>query len=300
VAATTVVVLLTAIACAGCGARSPQPVAASPPPLPLARVATLRVGLPAAGRSCLLFTCDKAANDLPPRIGSSPYGRDALDPSGRRWLRLPGDFSDSAGALAPDTLLVRAFDDATDEEIALERGELDVAVFWPGEVSARMRADARFGSPELGLRARGVLACEGAAGDTQGPPWPDMELLNREAFGGDLLPWSELKADVSEHVPARYTVDATLPGAKHLERILERIPRAGVTRTLKLVYADVPWVSYTMVARGEFPTVSHASILPLFALRCPVLVRPGARDGVRAIGAHAFAELAPCDGGQSR
>jgi hypothetical protein len=233
----------------------------------------------------------------PPRIGSSPYERDALDSSGRRWLRLPGDVSDSAGALAPDTLLVRAFDDATDEEIALERGELDVAVFWPGEVSARMRADARFGGPELGLRGRGVLACVRAAGDTQGPPWPDMELLNREAFGGDLLPWSELKPDTDEHLPARYTVDATLPGAKHLERILERIPRAGVTRTLKLVYVDVPWVSYTMVARGEFPTVSHGSNLPLFALRCPVFARAEARSSVRAIGAAAFAELAPCASG---
>lgn len=296
-AAATVLALLTAIACAGCGAPEPQPIAASPPPLPLARVATLLVGLPAAGRSSLLFTCD--APPSAPRIGSATYAADLSDPDGRRWLRLAGEPSDSAGALAPDTLLVRAFDDAIDEEIALERGEVDVAVFWPGEVSARMRADARFREPELGLRARGALACVRAPGDTLGAPNPDMEMLNREAFAGDLLPWSELNPAPDDGPWARYTVDPTLPGARQLERILGRIRRAGVMRTLKLVYVDMPVAlpSSDVQLPLEYPPHSGTSILGLFALRCPVLARAEGRAAVRLIGAHTFAELAPCASG---
>src|SRR5204862_6013385 len=135
-----------------------------------------------------LFKCD--APPSAPRIGTATYAADTLDPSARRWLRLSQPTPDSAGALAPDTLLVRAFEDPTDEEIAFERGELDAAVFWPGELSARMRFDARFRDPEWGMRSRGVLACIAGAGDTLGAPRADMEALNREAFGGDLLPWS--------------------------------------------------------------------------------------------------------------
>src|SRR4029077_8015933 len=59
---------------------------------------------------------------------------------------------------APDTLLVRLYGESADEEIALERGELDVAVFWPGELSTRMREDPRWGGALLGLRAHGVIA----------------------------------------------------------------------------------------------------------------------------------------------
>ena len=229
----------------------------------------------------------------PTRIGPSLYARDSLDVGGRRWVRLPQPASDSASALAPDTLTVRAFDDATDEEIAFERGELDVAVFWPGELSARMRSDARYRDPELGLRARGVLACVAGAGDTLGAPRADMEVLNREAFGGDLMPWGDLEPGADDGPPARYAVDATVPGARHLERILARIPSAGVTRTLRLVYLDQPAVAGD-AAKSAWRT---PGVTPLFAVRCPVLVTARARDGVRAIGAHAFAELAPCASG---
>jgi len=202
---------------------------------------------------------------------------------------------DSSGALAPDTLVVRTFEDATDEEIALERGELDAAVFWPGELSAHMRSDARFRDPELGLCARGVLACIAAPGDTLGAPRADMEVLNREAFGGDLLPWSALEPVAGDGPPARYVVDPTVPGAKHLERILARIPTVGVTRTLKLVYLDQPVAPGPTRADWRTPGVT-----PLFALRCAVPVSAGSRSGVRAIGAQAFAGLAPCAGGSRR
>src|SRR6185436_8262628 len=141
--AAAAMLLLTAVACVGCGASAPRPAVAPPPAaapdtgpsVPLVRVATLRVGLPSPRRSNLLFTCDAAL--AVPRIGSATYARDTLDATGRRWLRVPAPSPESVGTRAPDTLSVRAFEDATDEEIALERGELDAAVFWPGELSAR-------------------------------------------------------------------------------------------------------------------------------------------------------------------
>lgn len=299
------VTLLGVLACAGCSEPLRQPAGMPPPPMYVQRVPTLRVGLPSAGRGNLLFTCDAPANvRTAPRIGSAAYAADSLDPSGRRWLREPGPASDTAGTLAPDTLIVRAFGDATDEEIALERGDLDVAVFWPGEPSARIRSDTRFRDPELGMRGLGVLARTKSDADTMGAPRADMEMLNREAFGGDLLPWSELVPDSIDGPPARYTVDPTLPGAQHLERVLGRIPSAGAKRMLKLTYVDQPPSLFTARVPAAAPWDIHhiaspsevyrRDYRPLFAIRCPVLSRPEARAAVRAIGAHAFAELAPC------
>jgi len=115
----------------------------------------------------------------------------------------------------------------------------------------------------------------------------------------DLLPWSELNPAPDDGPWARYTVDPTLPGARQLERILGRIRRAGVTRTLKLVYVDMPVALPTSDFRLplEYPPHSGTSILGLFALRCPVLARAEGRAAVRMIGAHTFAELAPCASG---
>jgi hypothetical protein len=303
--AVAAILLLTAIAlCVGCSSKAPRPAVSSPPPATapdtglvpsLVRVATLRVGLPSPRRSNLLFTCDESI--AVPRIGSASYVHDMLDATGRRWLRVDGPAAtqvasatgDSAGALAPDTLIVRAFEDATDEEIAFERGELDAAVFWPGELSARMRSDARFRDPELGLRRRGVVVCVATAADTLAPLRADLDALDREAFGGDLLPWRELEPDPRPEAPARWSVDANLSGARHLERILARVARPGGTRTLKLFYIDQPVVAADAAAAAW----RRPGVTPLFALRCPVLVRPAALADVRAIGARAFAELAP-------
>ena len=301
VRAVVAAMLLTAIAGAGCGSRAPRPAVSSPPPVAvpdagpvLPRVATLRVGLPSPRRANLLFTC--GAPLATPRIGSAAYARDPLDDTGRRWLRVPeanGAAQDSAGAFAPDTLLVRAYEDATDEEIAFERGELDAAVFWPGELSARMRSDARFRDPELALRARGVVACVAAAADTFQALRADLDALDREAFGGDLLPWRELEQDPRPEAPARWSVDAAVPGARPLERILARVSRPGGTRTLKLVYIDQPVVAADAAAAAW----RTPGVTPLFAVRGPVLVRPAVLADVRAIGARAFAALAPCGGG---
>lgn len=282
-------VLMTAIVGSGCVSSKPEPVVLPAPAAPTAvtRVATLRVGLPAARRWSLLFQCAEAPTA--PRIGSAAYVPDSVDRSGQRWLRVAEAAEDSAGMRAPDTLFVRAFDESTDEEIAFERGELDAAVFWPGELSARMRFDARFRDPEMGLRSRGVIACIAGAGDTLGPPLADMQAFNREAFGGDLLPWSELEPGAADGPPAHYVMDSTVPYSSHLLRVLARVARPGGTRTLKLVYLDQP-VAGSDAAMGAWRT---RGVTPVFAVRCPVLVTARSRDGVRAIGAHAFAEMAP-------
>jgi hypothetical protein len=281
---------------AGCSVPMRRQAGMPPPPADVQRVGTLRVGLPSPRRGNLLFTCDAPPNLHPvPHIGSTSYVSDSLDPTGRRWLRVAEATADPAGALAPDTLVVHAFGDATDEEIALERGELDVAVFWPGELSARMRADERFRDPQLGVLDKGVLAYERTAADSLAPPRADMEVLNREAFGGDLLPWSELVPDSVDGPLARYTVSPYLPGAEHLERILRRIPSAGATRTLTLNYLDVPW----SVFKTPLPDVNSSlgslvsAYRPLFLVRCMVVAHPSARAAVRRIGADVFARLAP-------
>lgn len=72
-------------------------------------------------------------------------------------LRLIRNPDDLALARWPDTLLIRTFDDTTDQEIALERGELDVAMFWPGELSSRMREHPRW--KELGAPAPSQVVC---------------------------------------------------------------------------------------------------------------------------------------------
>src|SRR5262249_41767135 len=277
--------LLTALASENCGRAKREPAAPPPPPASLVRVGTLRVGLPAPKRGNLLFNCFAPATA--PRIGSATYLQDSLAASGWRWRRQPQPPAAPAGALAPDTLIVRAFEDATDEEIAFERGELDAAVFWPGELSARMRTDPRYGGPELGVRARGVLVCWSSTGDTLGAPRADMELLNREAFAGDLLPWSERHPGVDDGPPARYVVNGP-PADQHLQHILARIPHAGITRTLQLLFEDVPMRAYGSPVR------------PLFLVRCAVLVKPEKRNDVQAIGAGVFADLAPCGGATSR
>jgi hypothetical protein len=257
---------------------------------PLRALPLLRIGYP--GRGYSLFDCTRAVPHVP---DSTAYHTDSLAENAYQLVRAGG------AAPWPDTILVRLFADGFDEEIALERGELDVAVFWPGELSARMRSDTRFREPSLGLRSRGVLVCVAGAGDTLAPPAADMEALNREAFAGDLQPWSGLAGPgPGEGPPARYTVDRTVPGAKHLERILTREARPGGARTLKLVYLDQLVMGGEAAGEAAREAWRAPGVTSLFAIRCPVLAQPEARAAVDAIGAHAFAEMAPCAEGTGK
>lgn len=255
------------------------------------RVALLRVGLPGGGRTNLLFAC--AGSGVAPRLGTTSYVADSSAPGSHRLVRAP-DPNDAA--LAPDTLRVRLYADAADEEIALERGELDVAVFWPGELSARMRGDARWRDAPRGVRARGVLVAVAAATDTSSVPLGDLTAMNREVFGGDLVPWSELEPPPSPPgpaPPARWRADSALPGARVLERVLARGAPAAGARSVRLSYLDVPLAAHDSVQSGW----RTPGVTPAFAIGCPVLAGPAARGVVAGLGAGAFANLVTCAGG---
>lgn len=219
---------------------------------------TLRVGLPAPSRTHLLFGCAASRwNDL----HGLPYVADTL---GRRQVRLRRVGS-SVPSDEPETLLVRFFADVADQEIALERGELDVAVFWPGELSARMRADSRWGEPKRARRLRGVLACIGA--DSLAPDPGALTTLQRDVFAGDLEPLAVVPRPGSP--PARLVrlePDASLPGAAALVRALGTSGRTGPA--LRLAYLpDADAAALPPAVRGGF------------ALRCVVLASQALRDG---------------------
>ena len=256
---------------------------------PAVRWTTLRVGLPGRGRGNLLFPCTGAS--VSPRFASESYAVDSLEPG---LCRLRRNVAGSAGP-APDTLLVRLYGESADEEIALERGDIDAAVFWPGELSARLRADARWRDAALGLRARGVVAALAAEADSSPPPPADLAAFDRDGFAGDLLPWSELEPPrfaPSAASPARWSVAPTLPGARVLERVLARAAAGTPTRTLRLTYLDVPLAGHDSV-QGAWRT---RGVTPVFAVRCPVLVAPAFRPLVALLGAEAFANLVTCAG----
>lgn len=256
----------------------------------LAHASTLRVGLPGRGRQNLLFDCGTLS--VSNRLGHASYALDSLADGTYRLVR---DARVSDTPVTPETLLVRLFADAADQEIALERGELDAAVFWPGELSARMRGDARWRDAPLGVRARGVLAALSAEADSIPPPTGELEALNRDLFAGDLLAWSELEPGPEPALaptPARWSVDATLPGARLFERVLARGTTAAGARPLRLAYLDVPLAAPDSV-QSAWRT---RGVTPLFALRCPVLAAPAARAFVAGLGAGAFANLVVCGG----
>ena len=120
--------------------------------------ALLRLGYPSSRRVTKDFRCRNAR--LSPALEALGYR--AVSPSDPH--RLVRDTSITADAPWPDTLLVRFFDESADQEIALERGELDVAVFWPGELSKHMRESPRFRDPLMAPRSGGAADTAAAGG----------------------------------------------------------------------------------------------------------------------------------------
>jgi hypothetical protein len=254
----------------------------------------LRVGLPAAGRVGLLGPC--AETVLDPSVLPRAYVESGGAGDATRLVA-----ADSAGAW-PETLLVRRYRDRADEEIALERGELDVAVFWPGEPSARLRAGTG-GTLIAARRSRGVLAVTGAPGDTTlaARAAPDLSALAAEIFGGDLAPWPRDSAAAVPSRPGavRWAVNPALPGVRPIERFLEsRRPRGSS--------AGGPVVTLGMLDAPAAPDDSTRAawaargVAPVYRLRCPVACAPARAPLVRALGPGVFADLLRCAGGSAR
>jgi hypothetical protein len=268
----------------------------------------LTVGVPQGARSNLVVAC---AGETPEAalvgLGYRVEMPDAAEWRGVRVAR-------AAGPSWPDTLIVRGYRVATDEEIALERGEIDVAVFWPGERSSRLREDPRWSDAPVGLRARGAIAATEpvatAPADTAGMlrlaeairhDGP-LAALNPQLMSGDLVPWSRLDSPATAPAPASpseprggapVTVDDALPGRDVIQRFLDRQYPAAYrdrTRAVHLTCLDLPLAARDSL-RAEWRS---RGIVPLYALGCPVVAAPERRAYVERLGADAFAELPAC------
>ena len=123
----------------------------------------LRVGIPAGARRSRLAACAACTLAALPDWRSERTG--AME-----WRAIR--------EASAETLLVRLFRDADDESIAWERGDLDVAVFWPDELSAYQLARFRKSDLTVGVRTTDleVRADPRASGDVSTPVRTDARV----------------------------------------------------------------------------------------------------------------------------
>jgi len=123
----------------------------------------------------------------------------------------------------PDTLLMRGFAESSDEEIALERGELDATIFWPGELSTRIRGPSPDWDYTGGIRSSGVIVVIARFlspdGSAAMPSRTDLHALNREWFRGDL-----------RQPGARFFIEESPPGPLAKDRPRLEVPASWHTR----------------------------------------------------------------------
>jgi hypothetical protein len=249
---------------------------------PLVRRATLRIALPTDDN--LLFRCGDVVPRLP--ANAPPYRGEPIDAHLTRMTR----DSSAAGPLWPDTLLVYFFYDPLDAEIALERGDVDVAVFWPGNLSQRMRENSKWHGSLMGSRSRGVLALTGSPDVANaGPDSAGAVVFNDVLFRGDLAlrqltrsPYGSWGGPfwaiaVDENLPGRAAIGKPLwKGNRHYS---VPIP----VSVARLVFLDAP-----------ADTAASSTFYPLFSVRCPVVCAPPLRPLVKALGVDAFADMPQC------
>ena len=252
-------------------------------------VDVLRIGIPA--RSNSLFACGTPSVRSP--LPRAAFRGEAMTV---RSFILERDRSDPTTAQWPDTLLVRLFDEATDEEIGLMRGELDVAVFWPGELSTQMREDPKWKDFAYGARPRAVLSAtlsrDAPEGGFVSADTTALLTLNDEVFRGDLEPWDAAAGHALDRLDPgpkrgashRFEVDRSLPGWQVLERALRRAGTPSANASSYMVHVAL------MGAQDTPPDPIGLT----FAVRCPVVSAPSLRDYVRTLGPDAFAGMVDC------
>ncbi|MGH7729813.1 MAG: hypothetical protein ACRENJ_01015 [Candidatus Eiseniibacteriota bacterium] len=253
----------------------------------------LRVGGPSERRTHILVACESTtiASALVPAV----YRLDGARPS----YRLIRNAVDLAHARWPDTLLVRTFDDPADQEIAIERGELDVAVFWPGELSAHMRESRRWQGRLSWPLARGLIGTIPESNSTETrcsaalPTASAFRALGRSLFRGDLDVSG--MASCGDTIPSaqaalRYEVDPSCPGRPTLERFLNRDAPRSVGPSA---------VSVVRVSCLDPRTFSSDDVV-MAAARCQVVCAPQLLPYVRDLAPGALAALFDCVGPERR
>lgn len=254
----------------------------------------LRVGYPAPGRKNLLFDCAYQSLDSSAEY-SSLQGFYESEQLGNRGYRLVRDSTVSVVAPWPDTLLVRLFEEVADEEIALERGDLDVAVFWPGEASKHIREVTgwkRRADPPVLHRLTATVWQRDQTNQSvalRDDEWRALERLNRELFRDDMTPAPGWDKASTSTAPGRFEVDPRLPGHEAMERFLNRAMEASApidsARVVRLYYTDA------------FPKARGPGGLPFeywLIVRCPVIGGPKLRPYLDAIDTDALANLFQC------
>lgn len=276
-------------------------ITAEPPSVQPMRM--LRIGYPAPGRTNLLYECQRV-NPRPPG-DSDLYRVDALSDRSFRFVRNPDGGTDEPW---PDTLLVRLFEVAADEEIALERGDLDVAVFWPGEPSPHIRVHTSWKGDLAGSPADGVLAALytpeilPAITSPSGSAGRALRAMNEDLFRGDLaacdMDSSGTIPDSSAAVsapPVRFEVSRDIPGWQAMERHLNRSLPAKSPRSASIRLQRVHgWASSKAGgAAAGAPGEPNRGVC-VFEIRCPILSAPKVRPYLAAIGPDALVRLFTC------
>ncbi len=267
-------------------------------PIPRAARSTLRIGFPSSRRENLLFACRDP--QLPSSFLASGYQVDSSGRAGVSWVRRSEPRREF---LWPDTLITKTFDEIADQEIALERGELDIAVFWPGELSTRLREHRRW-AKILSLPTHGFIGAAWAAGDsvpskvTIGAIDSTLAALNRTVFRGDLIPWVPVSSRADSAVGRRpkYRVDPSWPGHDLMERFLNRdAERARAVSEVRLFYVDAPASRADSVIRSLPPEAGL-----VFAIGCPVICDTRLRAYATALGTVNLARLIECRAREAR
>ncbi len=231
----------------------------------------LRLGYPSGRRTPLLIGCEIVT--IQPALTLAAYREDTSH-------RLIRNGEDLAHARWPDTLLVRAFDDVADQEIAVERGELDVALFWPGELSAHMREHPRWKDRLSWPLERGLIGMLPESGSPESRCMTALRMaaafrdLGQNLLRGDLDVSRDGVASCSDTLPSspfavRYEVDPSCQGRATLERFLNRdatrAPGAAV-RVVRVSCHDArTFSSYDVVtAAAQCQVVCASRLVPYF------------------------------------
>jgi hypothetical protein len=186
----------------------------------------------------------------------------------------------------PDTMRVRRFDDAADQEIALARGEIDAAVFGPGVASAHLRGEPRWASVLYGARGALLARQHTLSSMPPGVQVSSRDLVALQTMGLDVLrgdlAWRVTAADPDAVGKAGWLVSPDCPAHDAMQR---HLGAAGL---------GTFGIEYT--ADGTPPLGGRV----LATVLCPIVSDAEWQPYLRALGPDVLARIFECAGGASR